>query len=314
MEKLIKKNLKPGLVKMHKKEFYLKLRKELEGQVTFLEDKPEETVDSTLKALWLAATGLFYPAEEAVLQELPELTVEQQSRLTDLIRKRVNNTPLAHITGRQKFMGIEFLADKRALIPRKETEILGKVSLKLSNQITKIKDQATIIDVCCGSGNLGLSIAHLNKKTKVYITDLSSEAVELAKDNICFLNLKDRVEARQGDLLAAFESDEFYNNIDLIVCNPPYISTSKVEKMPAEIAINEPSLAFDGGMMGIKIIQKLISESPRFLNNSGLVVFEIGVGQGPFIMQLLERSGKYINISSAEDSSGNIRAISAQKL
>jgi release factor glutamine methyltransferase len=299
-------------VKMDKNEFYLRLRKELEN-VTFLEDKPEETVDSTLKALWLAATGLFCPAEEAVLKELPELTAEQQSRLTDLIQKRVNNTPLAHITGRQKFMGIEFLADKRALIPRKETEILGRLSLNLSRQITGSKKTAIVIDVCCGSGNLGLSIARLNTKIKVYATDLSFEAVELTRDNIDFLDLKDRVEARQGDFLAAFESEEYYNNIDLIVCNPPYISTSKVEKMPAEIAINEPSLAFDGGMMGIKIIQKLIAESPRFLNENGWIVFEVGVGQGAFIMQLLERSGKYISLDSAGDPSGNIRAISAQK-
>jgi len=175
------------------------------------------------------------------------------------------------------------------------------------------KQSATVIDVCCGSGNLGLAIAYFNPETIVFETDLSFDAVELAQENIKHLNLEKRVKVEQGDLLSSFENEEFYNKIELIVCNPPYISTSKVTKMPAEISSNEPVLAFDGGMMGFKIIQKLISDSPRFLKNSGWLIFEVGLGQGSFIIQLMERSNHYTNITPINDNLGNIRVIKAQK-
>jgi release factor glutamine methyltransferase len=110
-----------------------------------------------------------------------------------------------------------------------------------------------------------------------------------------------------------FETDEFYEKIDLIICNPPYILSSKVQKMDTEIASNEPVLAFDGGMLGIKIIQKLISEVPKFLTNEGWLIFEVGVGQGNFIAQLCERTQLYQRIESVLDVSGNGRVILAQK-
>lgn len=297
---------------MHKEELYEQKKSEIASAIQFLEDKPEETIDSTLKTLWLASAGIFLPTEDAISHELPVLTDEQLLVLNRLIKKRMDNIPLAHITGVQKFLGVNLKADKRALIPRKETEILGKKALEISKKLTAIQKPVKVIDVCCGSGNLGLAIAKLNPETKVYLTDLSPEAVDLTKENIRYLNLEDQVEARQGDFLEAFETEYFFAKTDLIVCNPPYISTSKVEKMPSEIALNEPSMAFDGGMMGIKIIQKLISESPKYLSDKGWIAFEVGLGQGPIVMQLLERTGRFINIGSAEDKTGNIRAIYAQ--
>jgi release factor glutamine methyltransferase len=221
--------------------------------------------------------------------------------------------PLAYITGRQSFMGIELLSDKRALIPRKETEILGRRALELSVSIAK-EQEVEVIDVCCGAGNLGLALAHFNNKVKVSASDLSNDAVNLTRDNISFLELKKRVHVIQGDLFSAFESNEYYGKAHLIVCNPPYISSAKVPKMNSEISDNEPVLAFDGGMLGTKIIFKLISEAPKFLQKGGWVIFEIGVGQGPFIFQLCERSDSYNKVESVSDDLGNMRVIMAQKL
>jgi release factor glutamine methyltransferase len=99
----------------------------------------------------------------------------------------------------------------------------------------------------------------------------------------------------------------------MIVCNPPYITSAKVKKMDEEISSNEPELAFDGGMLGIKLIQKLISESPKFLKKDGWVAFEIGLGQGPFVLKFMEKSDKFRNIGTATDEDGNIRAVFAQK-
>src|SRR5450759_1026300 len=238
---------------MNKLELFNSLSNYLTNKLHLLEDKPEETIETTLKALWFAAAGIPVSAEGSYKLPIPELTEKQIVNLHQLIELRLNNTPLAHITKRQNFMGIELLSDKRALIPRKETELLGKKALELSTRIAKSKGIINVIDVCCGSGNLGIAIAHFNPNCIVYATDISQEAVELTQDNINLLNLNQRVYVKQGDLLSVFETNEFYEKIDLIICNPPYILSSKVQKMDTEISSNEPVLAFDGGLSLIHI-------------------------------------------------------------
>lgn len=297
----------------NKEELFSELITAIEGKIHLLDDKPGETIGSTLKALWHAASGYPKSVEEAAGLQLPELSDQQVIALKVMLDQRINNTPLAYITGRQSFMGIGLLSDRRALIPRKETEILGRKALELSLSIAAEKKKVNVIDVCCGAGNLGLAIAFFNPKAVVAAADLSGEAVGLTRDNISFLNLSERIHAEQGDLFSAFENEDYLGITDLIVCNPPYISSAKVQKMNAEISENEPALAFDGGMLGTKIILKLIGEAPRYLTKEGWLIFEIGLGQGPFIMQLCERSEHYSRVESVPDESGNIRVILARK-
>ncbi|MGZ4979846.1 MAG: peptide chain release factor N(5)-glutamine methyltransferase [Methylobacter sp.] len=298
---------------LHNEGLYNLIKPGFESKLHLLEDKPEETTESSLKALGFAACGLHKSVEMAAKHPLPELTEEQKGILFDLVNQRLDGTPLAYITGRQNFMDIELLCDKRALIPRKETEILGQKALHLSLEIAEKKQKVNIIDVCCGSGNLGLAIASHNTKAYVNATDLSQDAIDLTQENISFLNLNHRVNAKQGDLLSAFETAEYHEKIDLIVCNPPYISSSNVPKMDKEISAHEPVLAFDGGVMGINLIQRLIREAQNFLTKSGWLIFEVGVGQGPFISRLCERSQLYKHVESVSDDLGNIRVILAQK-
>lgn len=293
------------------KDLYAVLKLKLESNLKLLEDKPEETIESTIKALWQKALGIAMSAEKATNFPLAKLSEQQKVLLHQLVEKRLNGEPLAHITGRQSFMGIELLSDCRALIPRKETEILGKVAMDIIEKIAKEKSVISILDICCGSGNLGLAIASHHENTMIHSSDLSHEAIELANENISFLGLNHRVKASQSDLFLKFDSVEYWNKIDLIVCNPPYISTSKVSKMTSEISANEPAMAFDGGMVGLKIIQKLILESPKFLTKRGWLIFEVGVGQGSFVMQICEKSGFYELIKSSSDTAGNIRVIAA---
>lgn len=295
------------------KELYHLMKSGLENGLCLLEDKPEEDIESSLKALGFAALGLPKSAEAATKLPFPELSEKQKNTLLNLIKQRLDNTPLAYLTGRQNFMGIELLCDKRALIPRKETEILGKKALHLSLEIAKAKQKVTMIDACCGAGNLGLAIASHNINAHVYASDLSREAVELAQENISFLNLHPRVNATQGDLLCSFETEEYFENIDLIVCNPPYISSNKVHKLHKEISAHEPVLAFDGGMIGINLIHRLIREAPKFLTTPGWLIFEVGLGQGPFVFQLCKRTRLYAKVEAVFDDFGNIRAIVAQK-
>ncbi len=298
---------------MEKLELYDSFSSYLKDRLHLLDDKPEETLETTLKALWLTAAGIPVSAEGALKLPIPDLTDKQAEILRCLIEIRLGNTPLAHITKRQNFMGIELISDKRALIPRKETELLGRNALELSKRIVSSKGKIKAIDVCCGSGNLGITLAYYNPDCEVYATDISEDAVQLTLENINQLKLNHRIQVKQGDLLSAFETEEFYQKTDLIVCNPPYILSAKVQKMDSEIASNEPVLAFDGGMLGIKIIQKLISEAPRFLTNEGWLLFEVGAGQGNFIAQLCERTNLYQQIDLISDDSGNIRVIRLQR-
>ena len=281
----------------------------LQNKLKLFEDKPGETYDSTLRALWFAACGMPQSAESAMKQDLPELDETCVTILDELIKRRINNIPLAHITNRTDFMGIEMKADKRALIPRKETEILSRSALKISFTFPNVK----IIDVCCGAGNVGLSIAYYNPDANVYVADLSSEAIELAQENIDLLDLNERVKVMHSDLFEKFMNDDFFQKVDLVTCNPPYITSFKVSKMNSEIAENEPNLAFDGGMLGIKIIQRLIRETPQLLSPGGWLVFEVGVGQGSMVMNLLIKSGVYSNVDSITDNQGNIRVVLAMK-
>lgn len=284
----------------------------LEANLATLPDKPEETPESTLSALWHAAAGEPKSVQLAGENKLPKLDDAAKRKLKDFVEQRIGGMPLAHITGRQQFMGIELLAGPEALVPRKETEILGHTALKILQDKAKQQESVNVIDVCTGSGNIALAMAFYEPKVKVYAADLSKEAILLAKRNAELLGLERRVDLRDGDLLTPFDDDKFYGQIDLLTCNPPYISSGKVSVMPPEISNYEPRLAFDGGPFGIKILQRLIQEAPKFLKKGGWLVFEVGFGQGPAIMQRLGKNENYKELHSITDDVGEVRTIMAR--
>lgn len=285
---------------------------QLSKKLSILPDKDEETPVNTLKALWLVAAGTPVSVLKAEGYKLPELSAHDLVKLEELIIKRVGDVPLAHLTGRQSFMGMEMLAGPEALIPRKETEILGYTAIELLKQISA--ENPYVIDVCTGAGNIALVIADSIKSSKVYAADLSDDAVKLAKKNADFLELSSRVEFHCGDLLVPFESADLYEKIHLLTCNPPYISTSKVSGMPDEISKFEPSLAFDGGAFGVNLIRRLIIDAEKFLCTDGFLAFEVGLGQGDIIKKQVEKSAIYTNIKTVNDVSGNPRVVVAQKI
>ncbi|HQH25362.1 MAG TPA: HemK family protein methyltransferase [Bacteroidales bacterium] len=299
---------------MNNEELLSSLIDEWEDKLHILKDKPEENAGFIIRALWLKASGVSVSVQKAAGMPLPALNEEQEKELLSLIQLRSCNYPTAYLTGRQCFMGIELIADQRALIPRKETELLCNICLNLTEEIQHSTDMARVMDICCGSGNLGIAVAYYNSNCIVYASDISPDAVDLTIENINFLNLDQRVIAKQGDMMAPFDYPEFYGAMDLIMCNPPYIFSSKVPQMHPEISENEPGLAFDGGALGIGIVKKFLQDSPAFLKAGGWIALEVGLGQGNLITMLLERSGIFANISTGLDESGNIRAVYAQKL
>ena len=285
----------------------------LASQLEPLPDKPEETVENTLRALWQAAAGYPMTAEAASNAALVALDPSAEQRLSELIAQRLAGVPLAHITGRQRFMNRDFLAGPEALVPRKETEVLCQTALGLLANMSGSADTVPlVIDVCTGAGNLAITLALHHPQCRVYAADLSADCVRLTERNIAHFGVTGRVEAAQGDLLEPFDTLDFHAAVDLLTCNPPYISARKLDTMHREIRDFEPRLAFDGGPLGVSVLYRLIKEAPRFLKQGGWLAFEVGLGQGPSVVKRMEKSGDYREVRSVADAAGDIRAVLAR--
>ena len=288
-------------------ELYDTYVKRAASQILFLPDKPEENPESTVRSLFLCATGKHVSAESAMQLDMPVLTEDQTVIFEALFEKRKSGTPLSHIIGFQRFMGIDFKVSSAALIPRKETEILGNAVLKLIDGRT---ENLTILDVCTGMGNLALTVAYYYKNCSVYAADISAEAVKLAEENASILQLADRVKFYTGDLFGPLPAEKLKNAADIIICNPPYISKQKLDQLPAEIQKYEPKEAFDGGSFGISIVQRLINEARKFLKKDAWLCFEVGLGQGEFFLNKPNKI--YSDVSQVPDSNGDIRVLLAK--
>jgi release factor glutamine methyltransferase len=273
-----------------------------------LPDKPDETATTTLRALWHLAAGDRLSVQAAAETALPALDGEAMRRLHDLLDQRLQGTPLAHITGRERFMGLDMLAGAQALIPRRETELLARTAIALVDAASA----ALVLDACTGSANVAASIAAARPLAQVHASDLSTDALELAQRNIEHLGLTSRVSLHHGDLLGAFDATVFAGHVDLIACNPPYISTARRAALASEIASHEPSLAFDGGALGVRILQRLVRDAPAFLRDGGWLVFEIGAGQGRAVADRLRADGRYDEITPVNDATGEVRVLRAR--
>ena len=285
----------------------------LEQALSTLPDKPEETPDSCLRALWHLAGGEALSVAAAEEQTLPDLNAAQLATLDTLITRRLQGTPVAYLTGRQRFMGLDLLAAPEALIPRRETEMLGVAALAKLREAVAASGAALVIDVCCGSGNLALALAAAEPGATAHAADLSPEAIALAGQNVSLHNLGARVALHTGDLLAPFDTPAFHGRIDLIVSAPPYISTAKLDTMPAEIIGHEPALAFDGGPFGVSILMRLMRESPALLRAGGWLGIEVGLGQGPAMQQMLRKNANFNAVETVCDAAGQIRVLLARK-
>lgn len=272
-------------------------------------DLPEETADATLRALWNTAAGRPLSASAARDSALPSLDEEGLQRLRRLAERRLAGTPLAHLTGRQHFLDMEMLAAPDALVPRRETELLAREAIGIA---AALAPASIAIDACTGCGNVALALArHGPAHLSVFGADLSGEAVALARENARHLGLAHRVSFECGDLLAPYETDAFLGRVSLLTCNPPYISSSRVDDLGH--AGREPRLAFDGGPLGVAILLRLLQDAPRLLVGGGWLAFEIGLGQGAALARRLQSSPDWDTVRSATDARGAVRVLLARR-
>nr|WP_083846124.1 HemK/PrmC family methyltransferase [Sinorhizobium sojae] len=208
-------------------------------------------------------------------------------------------------------MEIELELAPEVLVPRQETELLGRSAVTI---LRHREGPPTVIDMCCGSGNLALAIAAEVPSARVWGADLTDSTVALARRNAERLSLQDRVSIRQGDLFASLRGDDLEGAVDMIVCNPPYISTARLEGDSAHLLEGEPREAFDGGPYGISIHQRLVREASAFLKPGGWLLFEFGEGQDRQAAALLARAKVYEAVRFAEDATGKPRVAITCKL
>lgn len=290
---------------------YATLHAHLEAALETLPDKPRETVDTALRALWFAAAGSPRSLAAAATGELPPLPdAAASARLARLVERRLAGEPLAYLVGRVRFMGLDLLSGPGALIPRVETELLARGCVELL-RTRGARRGARVVDVCTGSGNLAFAIASEVPDAEVFGADISADALALAERNREWLQAAN-VTFRGGDLLAPF-GPEFDGSVDAIVCAPPYILSAKVPHMAEEISAHEPRLAFDGGPLGVTILLRLLEEAPRLLRHGGWLAFETGLGQGPAMQRRLGRDPGYGEVRALLDAHGDTRAILARR-
>lgn len=283
------------------------------SRITQLPCKPEETIEATVRALWLCALGVRTSSVQAMGLALAPLSPEQDLQLVNLLQRRARGEPLAYLTQRQQFLGLQCKCGPGALIPRKETELLGRAGCRLlTEEILPQVQQPRVLDLCTGSGNVACAIACHVPQCRVFASDISPEASHLAHENACALACGDRLQIFVGDLFAPFEREIFAKSFDLILCNPPYISTTKVPLLEREIALHEPRIALEAGPFGLGILTRLLRDAPDYTKPGGWLAFEVGRGQGSGILRRLARDRRFRSLSGLRDAHQEVRAVAAQ--
>lgn len=299
---------------MPQRALFQELLLKLEGKLNILIDKREENNHNTLRALWHTAAGNRVSAIRSENLGLPILDADHIILLEEMIESRLSGVPLAHLTERQHFLGLDYILNADHYIPRKDTELLAKTTIELLLRDYTNREKVNIIDLCSGIGTVALAIGHYCNNTIVFGSDIYEPAVNAAKKNVKHFGLDNRATFYHADLFDPFEFHEIKGNTDIIVSAPPYITSVKAKQMEKEILEHEPIEAFDAGPFGISIFNKLISVSPEYLSDNGYLIFECGQGQGEFLSKRLRSNEHYGEVENICDENGHIRVLKAQKI
>lgn len=229
-----------------------------------------------------------------------EVSAEECERYRELIGKRAAHVPLQHLTGKQDFMGLTFLVNGEALVPRQDTEVLVEEAMK------HLHDGMRILDLCTGSGCILLSLLHYSNNCEGVGTDLSPQALLVARENYERLReARPEMKARflEGDLFAALEG-----RFDMIVSNPPYIETDVIDTLMPEVREHEPLMALNGGADGLAFYRRITEQAGSYLNGGGMLFFEIGCGQAEAVCGLMAEAG-FCEIQVVKDFAGLDRVV-----
>lgn len=225
-----------------------------------------------------------------------EVSDLEADKYIHLVSQRAKRIPLQHITGQQEFMGVNFEVNENVLIPRQDTEILVE-------EVLKISDHKSVLDLCTGSGCIIISISKWSALQEAVGVDVSELALQVAKRNGD--QNRTNVSWIKSDLFEQLPKSKKY---DIIVSNPPYIETKIIAELMPEVRFHEPMLALDGKEDGLYFYRRIIRDARDYLKDGGSIFFEIGCHQGKAVSDLLEGAG-YSNICIKKDLSGLDRVV-----
>ncbi len=260
----------------------------LESTAKYFADRGVESPRLNIDLLLAHVLGIKRRMDLYMVFDRP-LSDHELDTLRDFVKRRSQGEPLQHLLGTVEFHGREFFCDRRALVPRPETERFVELILKFP-----LPDDARCIDVGTGSGIIALTLAAERPNARVQAVDRSGNALRLARDNAAKLGLTERVELRQGDLLATCPGP-----FDLVAANLPYIPTGDIAGLAREVQ-HDPMIALDGGADGLAVVARCVTEAHERLAPGGRIALEIGHDQAAAVNTLLTDAG-FSNVESVRD-------------
>jgi release factor glutamine methyltransferase len=234
-----------------------------------------------------------------------EVSVSEERQYRDLIEKRCTHYPLQYILGNAHFMDYTFFVNENVLIPRNDTEVLVETADELIKKVSEERPSESsrlrILDLCCGSGCIGISLKLYHPDICLVLSDFSAAALEVTKKNLAKYDLK--AEILQGDLL-----EHFSGKADFIISNPPYIERSVIGTLMPEVREHEPMSALDGGEDGLDFYRRIVADAPAYLNEQGYLMFEIGHNQGEAVSSMMREKG-FLEVAVTKDYAGLDRVV-----
>ena len=260
--------------------------------------KEHNIEEPILKAKILLAFVLCKTKEYLLINQNEKINKDIIKIYETNIEKIINGFPIQYITNKKEFMGLDFFVNESVLIPRNDTEILVEESLN----IIKKHNMHEILDLCTGSGAIAVSIAKNIENAKIIATDISEEALKIAKKNAIQNNVFEKVKFQKSNMFEKINS-----KFDIIVSNPPYIETKTIKELSEEVQ-KEPYIALNGGQDGLNFYKIIAENAKMFLNKNGYLALEIGYNQKESVIEIL-KNYEYKNIYTKKDLEGNDRVI-----
>jgi len=236
------------------------------------------------------------------------LSSQELSQYRQLVRRRAAREPVAYISGEKEFWSLKFKVTPQVLIPRPETEVLLETALPLCRKLP----QPLILDLGTGSGNLAISLAKELGQAQLAASDLSAEALDVARENAQAHGVAECINWYCGDLFNCL--GDIKGQVDLLVSNPPYVAEDELAQLQPEVRNFEPRQALAAGSDGLDVFRKIAAQAGDWLKPRGFLCTEIGAGQADAVSKLLQTSGDFSRIGVIKDYAGLDRVVSAQRL
>ena len=279
-----------------------------------------DIADATRDCKILYCYMMDIPFSKIILEYQNMLQDRLCEKYFELIDRRSSGEPVQYIMESQEFMGLEFIVNENVLIPRQDTETLVEDALEIINTGTLRgedmdvkRKEWDILDLCTGSGAIGVSLARIANKVNVTCSDISEGAIKVAKENAQKHGVAKSVKFEQGDLFKPFSKHFRKQKFDMIISNPPYIKSSVIPTLQKEVCEHEPLSALDGGESGLDFYEKIVSGVGSHLRKGGVLLLEIGHDQGEAVSGLLSRNGDFTSIRVLQDLANRDRIVFAKK-